>query len=89
MLFLGFLAGVMGSSGWMLFWSVLGLVFSSRPWVCFLIPLAAAILGVPEVGVAAIVVTWVMLFYAHANKVAEREERRAQIVETLRRVDRR
>lgn len=89
MLFLSFLAGAMGSSGWMLTWSVLGLVFSSRPWVCFIIPVAAALLGVPEVGVAAIVVTWVMLFYAHANEVAEREERRAQIVDTLRRVDRR
>lgn len=76
MLFLCFLAGAMGSAGWLLFWAVMGLFFSSRAGVWFVAPGLAAALGHPEVGAVAVLVSWVFLFFAYAEKVSRREEAR-------------
>lgn len=76
MLFFCFIAALSGATGWMGFWAIFGMIFSDRPAFLFILPLLAAVLGMPEVGVVIIALTWFGLFMDSANKAADRHERR-------------
>ena len=79
MLFLYFLAGLSAASGWMVFWAIMGMLFSGRPAYLFAAPLVAAAFGEPKLGVLIVVATWAVLAWNEMNRAAARhEEREAQ-----------
>jgi hypothetical protein len=83
MLFLCLLAGVLGSSGWMVFWAIVGMLFSSRSFVWFVVPLLAALNGNTGLAMGAIVVSWILLAVfgiAKAANEAEWREKNEQIL---------
>ena len=75
MLFMCFLAGVMGSTGWMIFWAIMGMLFSARSFMWFIFPLVAAAMGEPKLAVLAIVFSWVVLFVRHVEDINRRSIR--------------
>lgn len=76
MLFLCFLAGVLGSSGWMVFWAIVGMLFGSRSFVWFVVPLIAALNGNTGLAIASIVVSWILLAVFGIAKAVDEQERR-------------
>ena len=76
MLFLCFLAGVLGSSGWMVFLAIVGMLFSSRSFVWFVVPLIAALNGNTGLAIASIVVSWILLAVFGIAKAVDEQERR-------------
>lgn len=88
MLFLCFLAGVLGSSGWMVFWAIVGMLFSSRSFVWFVVPLIAALNGNTGLAIASIVVSWILLAIFGIAKAVDEQERREKNQQILLRLGR-
>ena len=76
MLFMCFLAGVMGSSGWLIFWAIMGMLLSSRSFLWFIVPLVTTLMGEPKMAVMAIALSWVFLLVRHVEDIHRRAERR-------------
>ena len=88
MLFLCFLAGVLGSSSWMVFWAIMGMLFSARSFVWFVVPLIAALNGNTGLAMGAIVVSWILLAVFGIAKAANEAERREKDEQILLRLGR-
>lgn len=74
MLFLYFLAGLFAASGWMVFWAILGIIFSKRPAYLFVLPLLAAVFDEPKLGVLIVMTTWGVLIWKEINKERMKQE---------------
>ena len=74
MLFFYFLAGPSAAPGWMVFWAILGTVFSKRPAYLFVLPLLAAVFSEPKLGVLIVVTTWAVLVWREINKERMKQE---------------
>lgn len=84
MLFFAFLAALAGSSGWLLFWSIMGFLFSSRSFVWFILPLIAAVLDNTSMGVASVLFAWFTLSVMSVMGEASRQKERARVEALLR-----
>ena len=76
MLFFYFLAGLSAATGWMVFWAIMGMIFSDRPAYLFVLPLFAAAFGEPKLGVLIVLATWLMLFIQEMNQASARHDER-------------
>lgn len=77
MLFFYFIAALNDATGWMLFWALLGMVFSSRSSVYFIIPAVVAFVDNADLGVFVVLATWAVLTWEGGKKAAERADQRA------------
>lgn len=68
MLFFYFLAALSASTGWMMFWSLFGMFFSSRPSRYFFLPLFFAAIQEPKMGAICVIITWLVLFFSTEPK---------------------
>jgi hypothetical protein len=78
MLFFYFLAGLSAATGWMVFWAILGMLLSDRPAYLFFLPLMAACFEHPKLGVAIVLLTWLMLAIKEINAAADRHDKRVE-----------
>lgn len=75
MLFFYFIAALLDATGWMVAWAALGMVFSNRPFYLFIVPMAAALLGNPDLGVIVALLTWVWIFFTNSPAASEEDAR--------------
>lgn len=71
MLFFYFLAALSASTGWMMFWALFGMFFSSRKSRYFFFPLFFAAIHEPQMGVVCVLVTWLVLAFTVDDKPRE------------------
>lgn len=79
MLFFYFIAALNDAPGWMLFWAVLGMLFSSRSTIYFVLPAIVAWSGNANLGVMVVVCTWIYLFWLTTEEAARRNEQREKL----------